>query len=77
MMLLSFGFAASTAIVDARYIYCLPGFVAAYGYLFHLLGKLDLNDRGQCGQFFRRNNYIGVFIFLSLIMRGIFAGEKT
>ena len=77
MMLLSFGFAASTAIVDARYMFCLPGFVAAYGYLFHLLGRLDLNDRGQCGQFFRRNNYIGVFIFLSLIMRGIFAQDKS
>lgn len=72
MMLLSFCLAASTALVDARYVYCLPGFVAAYGYLFRLLWRLDLKDRGQCGQFFKRNNYIGVFIFLSLIMRGIF-----
>jgi len=49
MMLGSFTFAASTALVDPSFMYCLPGFVATYAYLFHLLKKLDLSNRGQCG----------------------------
>jgi hypothetical protein len=34
MLLLSFVLAASTALVDASYLYCLPGFSAAYLYLY-------------------------------------------
>lgn len=49
MMLGSFTFAASTALVDPSFIYCLPGFVATYAYLFYLLKKLDLSNRAQCG----------------------------
>jgi 4-hydroxybenzoate polyprenyltransferase len=75
MMLLSFTFASSTALFDSSYIYCLPGFIATYAYLFNLLKKLDLKNPSECGHFFRRNNYIGIFIFFSLLLRGIFNKE--
>jgi 4-hydroxybenzoate polyprenyltransferase len=76
MMLGSFTLASATALFDPSFIYCLPGFVATYAYLFSLLKKLDLSNRAQCGEFFKRNNYIGVFIFLSLLLRGIFSEKK-
>lgn len=49
MMLGSFGFAASTALVDPTFLYCLPGFIATYAYLFRLLNRLDLSNRAECG----------------------------
>lgn len=45
MTLLSFIFTSSTIFFDSSYIYCLPGFIITYGYLFNLLKKLDLNNR--------------------------------
>jgi 4-hydroxybenzoate polyprenyltransferase len=77
MTLLAFTFASCTALFDPTYVYCLPGFIATYAYLFHLLRKLDLSNHAECGAFFRRSNYIGILILLSLMARGLLGQEKS
>jgi len=71
MLLCSFLFASSTALVDPSYLYCLPGFTLSYLYLFYEISKLDIANREACGRFFRKNNYIGLLILLSLMTKGL------
>ncbi len=76
MTLLSLGLSCSIALFNPAYIVCLPGFLLSYGVLLNSLHGLDLNDRAACGNFFRRNNYVGAFIFLSLAVRGMMSSEE-
>lgn len=40
--------------------------------LMRKLRTIDLSDRGVCGAFFKFNNYYGFWVFISLILGGIY-----
>ena len=71
MIALSLALSCSLALVSPSYWVCLPGFFLSYGYLAKALYDLDINDRAACGRFFKKNNYVGILIFLSLLSRGV------
>jgi len=70
--------ASSAAYFDPSYLVCIPGFGMTFGYLYYHLKRLDLNNRIECGNFFRKNNIVGLFLFLSLVMKGLYSNiEKN
>ena len=56
---------------DVSYVYSSICMLGADYYLLKILKKLDLKNKKQCGEFFVKNNYYGMFIFGSLLVTNI------
>lgn len=58
----------SLPIIDSNYYWSLPITLACDFFLAKDLQKLNLGNKAECGDFFKKNNMYGALIFLSLFL---------
>jgi len=65
----SFLLTCSLAIVNPYYIYSLPAFIGGHIFLKMELDKIDIKNKESGHNFFKKNNFFGLFIFVGLLIK--------